>query len=444
MTSPLTSQKAFVLATALLTLAAAERANAGAYSMDFLIAPYHPGVVDSWFFDINNQGQAAGYIVNWSGNTFQTNAVIYSSGNSQVLASSNTFDFPPSVQGIAINNHGEAIAIINDQPFFFGTSGPAVPINVSGSDVFISTNLLGGLNDSGNTLIGAFPTNFPTLPPGGLSGLALWNVTGSTALTALDPLYPFANPPDPNDFNSGPSTGAYSNKLTRINQNNQFAAAVYVYDFDPMDPANPDDDVFDERFTDAYVYNGHDGYSILQNPVPGEEIRPLNVDESGTVFGWVGSRLALWGLDGALQSFLPDPPEPLDTGIFASYARAQRNDLGQIVAVSLDRGLLFYDPISNAWTDITSSIDGWEPGTRFTTVQGFNDLGQFVGLARPPQGGGDFGYVVSPIPEPSSVALLLAAGWLAIGTNVGRCRRVNLPSKNSAKSVARTARESRR
>ena len=95
-------------------------------------------------------------------------------------------------------------------------------------------------------------------------------------------------------------------------------------------------------------------------------------------------------------------------GLFAGYPSAQRNDLGQIVAVSLDRGLLFYDPVANAWTDITSSIDGWVAGTRFTTVQGFNEQGQFVGLARPPQGGGDFGYVVSPIPEPGALSLLLA------------------------------------
>ena len=35
------------LATALLTLAGAGQVIAGDYSLDFLIAPYHPGIVDS-------------------------------------------------------------------------------------------------------------------------------------------------------------------------------------------------------------------------------------------------------------------------------------------------------------------------------------------------------------------------------------------------------------
>ena len=71
-------------------------------------------------------------------------------------------------------------------------------------------------------------------------------------------------------------------------------------------------------------------------------------------------------------------------------------------------GVELYDPTTNAWTDITPSIAGLGTGT-FSTIQGFNDTGQFVGLVQPPQGGGVFGYVVSPVPEPSSLLLAIVA-----------------------------------
>lgn len=398
--------RAFGLATALLTLAGPEPAIARDYSLDFLIHPYHPGVVDSWFFDINNQGQSTGYMVEWTGNTFQTNAVIYRDGISQVLASWGGFNYPPGVQGISLNNLGEAIGINSSyEPFFFGVGGTAIPITIPDSGVFPFAfgGQSGGLNDSGNFLIGFYPNDPLTLPPGGFAGLALWSRLGTTTLSVLDPLYPYLNPPDPEDFNSGPSSSAYSGAGTPINNANQFAAAVFVFDYDPVDPDNPDDDTFSDRFTYAYIYDGIGGYSILQNPTPGEELRPINTDETGTVFGWVGNRLALWGLDGAFQTFLPDPAEPLAASSTFSTPKVQRNNLGQVVAVSLDRGLLFYDPITNAWTDITPSIYGLDAGTLFGTVQGFNDQGQFIGLARPPQGGGSFAYVISPIPEPRTI-----------------------------------------
>ena len=146
---------------------------------------------------------------------------------------------------------------------------------------------------------------------------------------------------------------------------------------------------------------------------------------------------------GVLESILPDPGTLYYQGAgLLGYPTIQRNNLGQIVARTKTGGVLFYDPLTNAWTDITSTIDGLGTGT-ISTIQGFNDEGQFVGLVRPPAGGGSFGYVVSPVPEPSSVALLLAAGCLAFGTNASRRRRGVLPSKDSAKPVARSARGTR-
>jgi hypothetical protein len=317
------------------------------------------------------------------------------------------------------------------QPYFFGAGGPTVPIEVPGQfvSVYVAGSNPGGLNDAGNALISTFPDDPNDIPPDGYSGLAIWNQSGAQALSALNPLYPYMNPPDPNDFNSGPSSSAGTVSVTHLNHANQFAASIHVFGFDPMDPANPDDDVFSETFTHAYVYDGQGGFRILEVPTPGEEVRPIDIDELGTVFGWAGGHLALWGPDGMLSSILPDPGTTLDDLGYGGFATAQRNNLGHVVALTLAGGALFYDPISNTWSDLNSSIDGLGTGT-FSTIQGFNDLGQFVGLARPPLGGGVFGYVVSPVPEPAAATLFLI-GFVVLGAVA---RRASALHKVSSKA----------
>ena len=394
MTGQLRLLRVFGLAVSLLSIAGAERAIASPYSIDILIDPYHPGIVDSWLFDINNQGQSTGYVIEHVGNSFVRSAIIYRDGGTQVLTTHSSLD---------INNLGDVIGDdVNFSPNFTAAGGTSTPIEIANG--FVSTFASGGLNDSGNVLISTFLFDPADIPPDAYSGLTIWNRGATEALSVLDPLYPYVNPPDPNDFNSGPSSSAFTASVTRLNNANQFAAGIHVFDADPMDPANPDDDVFNESFTHAYIYDGQGGYSLLHEQTPGEEIRPIDIDGVGTVFGWAGAQLALWGPNGALLSVLPDPGTTLSEFGYGGYPTAQRNNLGQVVALTVAGGVLLYDPVSNSWTDITPSIDGLGTGT-FSTIQGFNDLGQFVGLVRPPQGGGVFGYVVSPVPEPSSLAI---------------------------------------
>lgn len=184
------------------------------------------------------------------------------------------------------------------------------------------------------------------------------------------------------------------------------------FSVDPGDLNDPDDDVYSERYLHAFVFNGQNGFSLLQAPSPGDEIVPIGIDQSGLVFGWAGRRLALWGLDGSTTSLLPDPGVSLRRQGFYGYPTVQRNDRGQVVAITGTGGIVLYDPAALTWSDITSSIGGLDGGT-FSTIQGFNNRGQFVGLATPPGISGWYAYVAGPqqtaVPEPSS-AVLLALG----------------------------------
>jgi hypothetical protein len=244
-----------------------------------------------------------------------------------------------------------------------------------------------GLNDAGMVHVYGYTVALPTVA----ERHGLWNRQGARILSCLDLLYPQILPPDPNDFNSGPSSFSYSQSDTNLNNARQFAAAVWRFDYDPVDPNNPDDDISSDQFVLAYVFDGKDGYSLLQPQTSGDVIEVLGIDNNGVVFGWTGGRLALWNPDGSLKSILPDPPSPLlGRGPFGART-AQRNELGQVVAITA-AGVALYDPALAVWTPIIGRDAG-----DFFTIQDFNDRGQFVGTVTPPLNhGGWFGYVATP------------------------------------------------
>lgn len=367
-------------------------AIAGPYSIDILITPYHPNIVDSWLFDINNNGQSAGYIIEGSSSGARK-AVLYRAGVVQVLGNG-----PGTIR--SINSQGDAVGDFGSAPTFIAAGGAVTPIEVVGSFASLSVGgAFPGLNDSGAVLIGAFPDDPADAPPSASSDLALWSRGGADSLAAIDPLYPYTNPPDPADFLSGPSSSSYTASTTPLNNANQFAAGVHRGDFDPMDPMNEEDDVFTDVFTQAYIFDGQGGYKLLAALAPGDEIRPVDIDEAGVVLGWSGGQLVLWNSSGALLTAFSPPAQPINSSGFAGYPSVQRNNLGQIVGMTIAGGVQLYDPTTNLWTDITPSITGLGTGT-FSSIQSLNDLGQFVGLLRPPAGGGVYGYVVSPVPEP--------------------------------------------
>ncbi len=403
------------MALGLLTPCHCPKANAAQqYSIDILHDPFHPGVRDSWFFDINNSGQVGGYIIPPAPAPFRRQAVIYQNGASQVVLPGET----ATVR--AINNQGDAIADTSagNMVFVSGVSGTVTPIDIPGVG---STLGAGGfynkpLNDLGNVLTLRY-LDPADMPPNAFSGLGIWNVNGYTALTALDPLYPYVNPPDVNDFNSGPSSFTATVSNTGFNKLNQFAASTYDEGYDPKDPLDPDDDTSTEVYNHAYLYDGHGGFKFLEQRSPTEPIRPIEIDDAGTVLGWAGHDLALWSSTGAFLSVLPTPAAGLLEVGYGGEPSVQRDGAGKIVAITrLKDGILVYDPVSNTWTDVTPSIGGLPAGSRFDSIQGFNDHGAFVGLVAPPGLLGTYGFVASTVPEPSTwalcgVGLLVGALW---------------------------------
>ncbi|HEX3601558.1 MAG TPA: PEP-CTERM sorting domain-containing protein [Lacipirellulaceae bacterium] len=406
-----------VCGLAILTIATSGSASAAQqYAIDIVHDPFHPGVRDSWFFDVNNSGQVGGYIIPPAPAPNRRQAVIYQNGAAQVVLPGET----ATVR--AINNQGDAVADTSagNVVFVSGASGTVTPINIPG----IGTTLGAGafynkpLNDLGNVLT-VRSVDPADAPPNVFSGLGIWNVSGYTALTALDPLYPYVNPPDVNDFNSGPSSFTATVSNTGLNKLNQFAASTYDEGYDPKDPLDPDDDTSTEVYNHAYLYDGHGGYKFLAQRSPTEPIRPIEIDDAGTVLGWTGHDLALWSSTGALLSVLPAPAAGLLEFGYGGGPSVQRNSAGEIVAITqLKDGILLYDPTSNTWTDVTPSIGGLPAGSRFDSIQGFNDHGEFVGLVAPPGLLGTYGFVASPVPEPGT-CMLSVIGLAA----VGGCRR---------------------
>ena len=386
------------LALAGLTTLAPAQAQ---YTIDYAIRPYQSNVYDSWFHGINNSGQTTGYtVIKNAGGQFVQNAVIYQNGNAQALA--------PRGTGLAINDRGDVAGRVAGSPTFFPSTGGQMPIVAPGFD----GNTVKGLNNAGNVLVNGFSEDQPTVG----ERFGLWNTGGFTTLTALDALYP-ATPVD-----NGIGTGTYSSGITNLGSGDRFSAGVHRYTFDLQDPDNEDDDLFTDEFAYAYVFDGQSGYKMLQSSTPGDEIRPINFNADGSIFGWEGEDLAIWNEDGTLRSTLPTFAGGLLQSGYGGYSSVQRNNLGQIIAITSAKGIALYDPLTGMWSDVSASIAGLGTGT-FDSIEGYNDLGQFVGLVRPPAGGGTFGFVATAVPEPGSLALLLGVGISGVGLVLRRRRK---------------------
>lgn len=395
-----------------LGLAGSARAD---FAINFVIDPYVAGVGDSWFFGINNQGQATGYTATTVGGNFVQAPVIYQNGTIRNLAPAAPYSSDYSANaGAAINNRGDVAGSTGGQPTYFAAGGVNTPIVLPadlfgtggptpGESAVTGSSIVRGLNDSGTVLLNVGPGNFPGPAPFS-ERYGLWNSGTFTTLTALDGFFPFASTPD--TFTLG-----YSASITGLNNANQFAATVVngTFDFDFNPTTAPSQS--------SFYYDGTTGtYSLLQPRVSGDALEVLSMSEDGSALGWSGNRLVTWNPDGTIRSVLPDPSPGIRlrrNGAFG-YGSAYRNNLGEVVAVTTAGGAAIYSPATSSWRNITREIAGRGTG-RIQNVQGFNDHQQFVGLATPPLGGlgGVRGYVVSPTPLPPTV-LGAGVGALAL------------------------------
>jgi len=113
------------------------------------------------------------------------------------------------------------------------------------------------------------------------------------------------------------------------------------------------------------------------------------------------------------------------------------NESGQIVVRSLavnGEGLAFvWDDQHGmrALRDLVPANVGW---TGFYPI-GINDRGQIVGNAEfddPDEGWVSHAMILTPVPEPASLAQVLLAGWVLIGKRSGRWREEALRRKSAS------------
>src|SRR5262249_50716977 len=140
------------------------------YAIDFVITPYKPGIVDSWFFGINNRGQTTGYVTTLTAQgTAVQSSMIYRDGDIRALfTGSATSDFFTNT-GLAINNRGDVVGMLDSQPTLFAHNGGQTPILTPG----LASTSVRGLNDSGTVLL-SVPSNLPTVS----ARFGLWDTRG--------------------------------------------------------------------------------------------------------------------------------------------------------------------------------------------------------------------------------------------------------------------------
>lgn len=402
-----------VLMTALIANCAAAAPD---YQIDVIRPENYPQWSDSWLFDINNRGQATGYVRSTATGDYQP--VIYQSGNFETLPVPNginpqapllAFVLPVEAwhnYGFKIAEDGTVLGAFHEVP---------------------SNNSAGAFTDTGQLQI-AVSTGF--LTSHGPERLP-YNVG--------------------NDFNLASAMGNYSKDI-RTNQpipsigmDNRHRVVTIPYPYEKVemhDGATEIDLEFlnsillprpDEIFVASFNVHGlsdngkfvvdttrlnidieadPDVYylvdvnsrttNILQFP-DGMDVFVSGMDTEGTPVGvaFIGlpstgtaQAILTWNPDGSIRDTIPAPP-----GAIQTYAR---NVHGHIAA-STDNGPMFFD--GQSWSKIEfvgKDIDI----SNTATIYDLNDQDQFIGLVF--QGDQGYAYIASAVPEPSTMVPTLA------------------------------------
>ncbi len=142
---------------------------------------------------------------------------------------------------------------------------------------------------------------------------------------------------------------------------------------------------------------------------------PTDLNNSREIVGSVGSIAALLDFDSSTTTLLGK------LALSDSSSRALGiNESGTIVGESVGTGAFIYDSTMGGLMDLTSLLHPSHSGWTILAAEDINNMGQIIGIGR--FNGMDHAVVLTPVPEPSTIALGMGLSLLLYGTLRNRCR----------------------
>ncbi len=170
----------------------------------------------------------------------------------------------------------------------------------------------------------------------------------------------------------------------------------------------------------AFRYDTQTAVTTLLNPLSGDpDSWGLGITAQGDVLGYsftFGGKenIGFWGADGQFRTYFTEGTTAVPTVSNVLVA----NSLHQIVISATNDGKNYLVDAPGSRRDLASLVADLPPGFQFDTATGINDRGWIVGF-----GADQTGYLLTPVPEPGSLALLAAAAGLAVAGRLRRPRR---------------------
>lgn len=373
-----------LVALAFVGVASAASVHAATYSIADLSPPSGSYLDWSLAVAINNSGAVAGQSF-WPNH--YTQAMIWNGASTQPLGSSSAyFGFPVSVSG-SINTSGQVAGSAYGDPS--SNNGSPVAFLWSGGSATNLGTLSGGsssygrgINDAGQ-VVGSSNAGQSAMVP------VTWSGTNISAL----PLLAGTTSGEAWSVNAVGQIVGYVSGQANVNRpvvwTNGTASALDV----PV------------GWTGGYAWSINNfGQIAGAISVPGDTTlhaaiwNQSVITDLGTLPGFTSSNALGMNSAGTVVGILTNPGE--------SY--------------QLNRGFI-WDPV-NEMRELNGLI-GPASGWNLTQAYGINDAGQIVGFGTSPTGA-EHGFILTPVPEPGTFSLLLAALGV-IGITL-RCKRVRV------------------